>query len=367
MLALVKVGWNENTCTERIEEALADALGTAAFDVIYTEAALEALCAAQQGKQGNIVLFALVLPKGGMSLAYIRLISWLTGHPQCLRGWSGAVIVDGPSELFTKKIGRELIFIANQAGCAFPGKPLVEATGSLYNFSTQARLQGVDKLQAYKNSAAALVQKTAAFAACRQRGLPKEAPPRRLRILVLHASSRKTSNTLLLWELIRQAMGSRVETTEISLRNGAVVDCRGCSYEACLHFGEQEDCFYGGVMVDKVYPAVGWCDAIMLICPNYNDAVSANIMAFFNRLTALFRKDVSAFSQKKIYALVVSGYSGGDLVAEQVLDAMTCNKNFILPPYFALIETANDPQSIMQRPGIRERAAAMAERIVENN
>ena len=25
-------------------------------------------------------------------------------------------------------------FFANQAGCIFPGKPLVEATGSLYNF-----------------------------------------------------------------------------------------------------------------------------------------------------------------------------------------------------------------------------------------
>ncbi len=37
---------------------------------------------------------------------------------------------------------------------------------------------------------------------------------------------------------------------EISLRNGTVVDCSGCPYETCLHFGEKGDCLYGGVMVE---------------------------------------------------------------------------------------------------------------------
>ena len=74
-------------------------------------------------------------------------------------------------------------------------------------------------------------------------------------------------------------------------------------------------------MVEKVYPAVRKGDVIVLVCPNYNDAVSANIMAFFNRLTALFRKEEAAFARKEVYALVVSGYSGGDIVAEQVIDA----------------------------------------------
>ena len=91
-----------------------------------------------------------------------------------------------------------------------------------------------------------------------------------------------------------------------------------------------------------------------------DDDVSANIMAFFNRLTALFRKEEAAFARKEVYALVVSGYSGGDIVAEQVIDAMNCNKNFILPPYFALIETANAPKSILQNEGIEDRAARLA-------
>ena len=179
-------------------------------------------------------------------------------------------------------------------------------------------------------------------------------------VVVLHASSRRTSNTLLLWEMVQRHLQGKARVTEISLRNGTVVDCRGCSYETCLHFGEKGDCFYGGVMVEKVYPAVRKGDVIVLVCPNYNDAVSANIMAFFNRLTALFRKEEAAFARKEVYALVVSGYSGGDIVAEQVIDAMNCNKNFILPPYFALIETANAPKSILQNEGIEDRAARLA-------
>jgi len=148
--------------------------------------------------------------------------------------------------------------------------------------------------------------------------------------------------------------------SEISLRNGEIVDCRGCAYEQCLHFGEKGECFYGGVIVDEVYPAVLQCDTLVLICPNYNDAVSANLMAFFNRLTALFRKHEERFAHKKVYALVVSGYSGGDLVAEQVLDAMCCNKNFALPPHFALLATANAPGSIRKVEGIEKEIAGMA-------
>ena len=50
-------------------------------------------------------------------------------------------------------------------------------------------------------------------------------------------------------------------------------------------------------------------------------------------------------------------------MAEQILDAMNCNKNFILPPYFALIETANDPKSILRNAGIEDRAARLAKYI----
>ncbi len=40
------------------------------------------------------------------------------------------------------------------------------------------------------------------------------------------------------------------------------------------------------------------------------------------------------------FGIIVSGYSGGDLVAEQLISALNMNKTFILPSRFALLETA---------------------------
>ena len=114
------------------------------------------------------------------------------------------------------------------------------------------------------------------------------------------------------------------ETKTISLQNGSIHDCRGCSYEACLHFAAQSRCFYGGSISDEVLPAISACDAMLFLCPNYNDAVSANIMALFNRLTNLLVKQ--DLYQKYLYGIVVSGYSGSDIVARQLLGAMCLNK-----------------------------------------
>ena len=309
--------------------------------------------------QGQACLFAISLGRGGANDAYHRLITLLYTHTDFLAGVCAGLVIDGPDELFTKKMGRELLFTANRAGCLFPGKPLVEATGSLYNFSTQAGLLGIHKEEAYKKAVAGLINKVVSFSGT---GMEKRACQR---LLVLHASSRGTSNTLLLWDMVKQNLGASTEVEEISLRDGELVDCRGCSYETCLHYGEKGDCFYGGLIVDRVYPAVKRCHAVLLLCPNYNDAVGANMTAFFNRLTALFRSDFREFAEKRVYALVVSGYSGGDIVAEQIADTMSCNKNFILPPQFAMVETANTPRSILACRGIKGRAAAMAARIEE--
>ncbi|MDE6880180.1 MAG: NAD(P)H-dependent oxidoreductase, partial [Oscillospiraceae bacterium] len=102
-------------------------------------------------------------------------------------------------------------------------------------------------------------------------------------------------------------------------------------------------------------------DALVLLCPNYNDALSANLTAFINRLTALFRQ--TRFYDKAVFAIVVSGYSGGDMVARQVAAAMNMNKSFYLPPHFALIETANAPGEALSLPGIQERLSGFGQNI----
>ena len=257
--------------------------------------------------------------------------------------------MDGAGDLYTKAAGRELILAASLAGCAFPGRPLAEATGGLQNFTVQARNGGCDLETAYRRAVSDLAGRVLGFA-----------PPRRERpnILALHASSRSTSNTLDLWSRVRERLEGTCDVREIGLRNGTLEDCAGCPYTTCLHFGEQGGCFYGGVMVQEVFPALREADAAVLLCPNYNDALSANLTAAVNRLTALYR--AASFEDKAVFAIVVSGYSGGDIVASQVVSALCVNKGFWLPPGAILLETANDAGAALRLPGVGERLERFA-------
>ena len=101
---------------------------------------------------------------------------------------------------------------------------------------------------------------------------------------------------------------------------------------------------------------------MILLCPNYNDALSANLTAAVNRLTALYR--TASFEDKAVFAIVVSGYSGGDIVASQVVSAMCANKGFWLPPGAILMETANDAGAALRLPGIEGRLERFAENLL---
>lgn len=299
------------------------------------------------------ILFAFSLPENGVSPELYRLLGRLRDHPGCLRGSVGGVIIDGAGDLYTKAAGRDLLLAASTAGCAFPGRPLAEATGGLQNFTVQARNGNCDLETAYRRAAADLAGRVLDFA-----------PPRRARpkVLALHASSRSTSNTLDLWGRVRERVEGPCDIREIGLRNGTLEDCAGCPYTTCLHFGERGGCFYGGVMVQEVFPALREADAAVLLCPNYNDALSANLTAAVNRLTALYR--TTSFEDKAVFALVVSGYSGGDIVASQVVSALCVNKGFWLPPRAILMETANDAGAALRLPGIQGRLEAFAKNLL---
>ena len=72
----------------------------------------------------------------------------------------------------------------------------------------------------------------------------------------------------------------------------------------------------------------------------------------------------NTFFDTLLYSVVVSGYSGSDIVAQQVAGAMCLNKTFMLPPRFVLMQTANDPGTAMRAQGITERIDNMANRML---
>ena len=351
-------GGRENS---RLLKALRQGLAGVRVQEVTEVSQLEAMTdesgrLAPEGWTGkHLALFAIDLGEYGVNLEYTRLLGWLRSHPKSLEGWTGGVTADADSDLYTKSAARELVFTANCAGCAFVGRPLVEGTKTLSNFAIVASNLGTDLYGAYVESIKLLVKEMA-----KSQDPDKE---KKRELLVLHASSHKSSNTYAVWQGVRQYL-SDISITEIGLRNGTLADCSGCPYKMCLHFGERGSCFYGGVMVENVYPAVKKADGILLLAPNYNDALSANLTAFINRLTALFR--TTRFYDKKLFGIVVSGYSGSDLIAEQMIAALNMNKTFYLPGHFAMLEMANHPGEAMKLPGIEERMRQYAKRIQNN-
>ena len=348
-----------------LETAYAAASGYTCKTANGASEALDALNAHHAGETCDTplhVLFVISLPEDGVSFSLAAMLRVLRASRDLMRGCAGALIVDGAGELYTKSSAVQLVLAANSCGCAFIGRPLVEATGSLLNFAVTARNLGTDLTDACMQSVSALVHALLAFRGFSvNREHAAESTPgdasHMPRLLALHASSHETSNTFALWRATREHLEG-IETREIGLRNGVLVDCSGCPFNMCLHFGENDSCFYGGVMTDDVYPALREADAVLMICPNYNDAISANLTAFINRLTAMYRK--RPFSDKALFAIVVSGYSGSDIVLSQLIAALNMNKSFYLPPYFALYATANDPGSVMKITDIGSQIASFA-------
>lgn len=338
----------QNRDNERLRETLSVALAGVEHERVDCSATLPRLA-------GNRVLFALSLSDHGLDLEVISLIASLRQNPDVMEGATGAIIIDGAGELYTKQTADMLALAANLAGCRFPGKPLVEATGSLDNWNIQSLRRGVSLAQAYRQAARELVVRLMEFS-----WQTKERPS----VLLLHASDRATSNTLQIGTKIVERLLPSCDIREISLQNGAIFDCRGCSYKTCAHFARQNSCFYGGVITNDVYPAINECDALLLLCPNYNDSVSANILAFINRLTSMLV--YNSLYEKQLYAVIVSGYSGSEIIAQQVLGALCLNKTFALPPRFCLMQTANNPGEAMQAEGIMERIDDFAAHMLKN-
>ena len=333
--------------SQQLQEMAKAAVGSNSVKIIKTPHNLPDL-------QNKKILFAVEIDELGFNIPLLQMFQQLSKRGKdALLGSDGALLVHSSGELYTKSIASSVIFLANQLGCGFMGHPLVEATGSLHNFLTwqktyQAPLEQISwDLSKRLGERLLEDQRT-------QVSNPQ--------IAVLHSSYRKFSNTLMLWDMIKKHL-SQCRIEELHVHNGTVVDCIGCPYHTCRHFGLQNSCFYGGFMVKEILPAVEHADAVVWVCPNYNDSISANLMAVVNRLTALYHK--IKFYDKSIFAAIVSGNSGSDSLAKQLIDALNINKGFRLPPYFAIMATANDPGSILEVDDIEDITKIFSKNMIE--
>ena len=279
------------------------------------------------------------------------LMDFLKNHDQDLEGSLGALIIRSESDLYTKSFAQNFLFHCNKRGMAFIGHSVIEITKDYLNFETWQ-----------KNMSGSLQEICMQLCIDLFARIKNFKWPRGNKIVALHSSSYKTSNTLGLWHLIKEnLLKMDIRSQELHIENGAVVDCKGCSFHTCLHFGKDRSCFFGDVMVKDVLPAIEASDIILWICPNYNDSISANLLAVINRLTVLYRQ--ISFSEKAFYAVIVSGNSGSDALAKQLIGALNINKGFYLPPDFSVMAVANAPMKVLSLEGIDEKAYNMAKKI----
>lgn len=261
---------------------------------------------------------------------------WKAGGCQALKGSRGIVLVSSTSDLYTKRAAQSIVFWANRMGCRFPGHALVESLSDLSNFKTWQKTSPLTLEEIRSEQCQKLFDRFIHYEP------PKIITPK---ILALHASSNKTSNTLMLWQGIERNLPAGWVNT-MHIENGSVVDCKGCDFVTCNHYAKQKSCFYGGIIVSDLIPAIEAANVIVFISPNYNDALSAMHTALINRLTALYRR--MPLYDKRFYGVIVSGNSGSDSLACQMISALNFNKGLDLPPHFAMMKNANDPGSILQ-------------------
>lgn len=299
------------------------------------------------------ILFCLDLDVTGHCIDLIHFLNntKTNGGDSPFKGSNAVVFVRSPEEIYTKRASQDLINIANSLGCRFLGHSVIETIEELKNFRTW-QISIHKSLEEIRNDLC--IEQVQRLIKFNNKSIVNK------KVLVLHASSHKTSNTLMLWELIQKNL-IECDINVFHVENGSIIDCKGCDFKTCNHYSKQKSCFYGGTVIKEIIPAIEEAEIIVWICPNYNDAISANLTALINRLTALYRR--SNFYDKRIFAVIVSGNSGSDSVANQLIGALNINKGFQLPPNFAIMEIANDPGSIMEVKDIEEKAKKMAEQI----
>ena len=304
--------------------------------------------------KGKKLLFVLNIGNIGFDIGMLDFLSKLKEkHSDAFQNSTGAVISYSKTEFGTKCSAQDIIFLANNMGCAFIGHPLVEATKDMRNFLTWQKSIDLPLVEICYELSSRLGRRLMGYEH------KKIADPK---ITVLYSTPHKFSNTLNLWRMVSDNLKD-YNINEILIENGKILDCKGCSYKLCLHYAKKNTCFYGGFMVENILPAIEESDCVVWLCPNYNDGLSANLTATINRLTVFCHKH--SFYNKSMFGVVVSGNSGSDAVAKQLLGALNINKGFRLPAYAIVSETANDPKSVLKIKDIHNKVKCFTDNFKE--
>ena len=181
-ITLIQPRCREEQKTMRLRSVLDFALEGYEYELIET--AEEAAAADLHGKR---LLFAIELGESGINLEYVKLLKAIRLNRDMFEGCVAGIVVDGNSELVPNSVARHMVISSHRAGCAFPGRPLVEGTRTLRNFNIIAATLGTAYETAYKRSVRDLVSRL-----CHVNRTEIVRP----KLLALHEGNPSTSTTL---------------------------------------------------------------------------------------------------------------------------------------------------------------------------
>lgn len=270
----------------------------------------------------------------------------LRENPRRFQDRYGGLLIHTEDDIYSKEMAKEVVHVLNLAGAGWVGHPLVESIQEDKNMRKWARNQQLNREEALYQQCRSLGTRLKNFEVKKAQSL-----------LVLHANSRpQLSNSMRFFDAMLPHLPEGI--AEVEIVEEEVRDCAGCSYKTCGYYSENNQCYHGGYLNDHLFAKVEQAGALLFLAPNYNDALSAKIMAIINRLSVLYRK--GPFFDKWLFAIVVSGNSGSDSVARQLIGSLNINKGFRLPPHFYTQAIANDPGEILKDPLLHEKARRFA-------
>lgn len=312
------------------------------------------------------LLVAISLGEEGVNFALMKLLATLRKQKNIMKGSVAGLVMEAESDMYAKTVVTQLAFALNQSGCALVGSPLVEGTfASDGNVGNQQVLDQMvmpnDPLYPYLNAITLLGERIIGPGF---RGKsPLTGRPSLPKLLVVHNSLSEESNLSDLWEEMTIRLAPFMAIDELSLRTQTVNACVQCNLHHCHHFLPSGQCFYGSVLRKEEFKKVAEADAMLLLCGNYHNGLHPLLSGFLHYVSDLFPQNM--FLDKALYALVLSPYSGGDRVAEQILASLSLDSTFYLPPKFAMLETASQPMEALSLPDIEGRLDLFAHRILE--
>lgn len=309
------------------------------------------------------LLLAVSLGVDGMTSSLNEFLSKLREEPKFMRGSVAGIVLESQQDQFGKDYASQLAEGLNGAGCALVPRPLVEATGSLSHFSTEELRRPLEEnpFSGYIRAITALAQRIVGSGFRGKSPLTGQAEAPKL--LAVHVCLEMEPNLSDLWEEISHRLRPFISMEEISLRKQTIHACHQCNIHRCDHFQPQANCFYGSALSEDALLHLAETDALLLVCQNYHNGLHPQLTAFLQQISALMSPKL--FPTKALYAVVVSPYSGGDMVVKQILTTLSLDGSFYVPPKFSMLETASQPMEALGLSGIETRLDEFSHEILK--